>query len=118
MWMQLLSLLVRRLLIIVLGNAAISAFLGPDLVEYLLGDGVVAGIVGVVGTGLLLLWSAREKILQRVRLKFAAASPPTTVTEIKEEVAALPIAAQVATAFNSEAGVAPSGAQVEKVVKP
>lgn len=110
------TLVIRRLLIIVLGNAAISAFLGPDLVEYLLGDGVVAGIVGVVGTGLLLLWSAREKILGRVRLKVAAASPPTTVSEVKAEVAALPASAKLATAFNSEPTITPSGAQVEKVI--
>lgn len=106
----------RRLLIIVLGNAVISAFLGPDLIEFLLGDGVVAGIVGAVGTALLLGWSMREKILGRVRLKFAAASQPTTVNEVKAEVAALPITAKVATAFNSEPAVSSSGAPVEKVV--
>jgi hypothetical protein len=117
MFTQLITMLIRRLLFLVLGNAAISALLGPELVEYLGADNVVTGIAAAVGALGLLLWSGREKIIGRVRLKFAAASQPTTVNDVKAEVAQLPVSAAVATAFTTERVLHASGAVVEKVVK-
>jgi hypothetical protein len=99
----LLRMLIRRLLLIILGNAAINEFLGPELVEYLLGDSVVSGIVAAVGTLALLLWSARDKILERVQLKEAIAAPPSaTVTEVVAVVKAKPVGEKLAEAFASD----------------
>lgn len=113
---QLLTMLLRRILLAILGGALAERLLGREIVEYLLGDSNLTTIVTAALTGLLLLWSAREKIITRVRLKFAAASQPTTVNEVKAEVAALPASAKLATAFNAEQATTPSGAAVEKVV--
>jgi len=102
MWMELLGLIIRRVLIIVLGNAAISAFLGPDVVNYILGDGTVAQIVAGVGTLALLLWSMRDKIIAKVRLPAAASGAPTTVAEVKKEVQLMPASEKLSEAFAAD----------------
>lgn len=103
MWSELLGMLIRRALFLILGSALVQRFLGPDIVRYLLGDGVVAQIVTAVGTLLLILWSFRERILVRLRLKAAIAAPPrTSIQTIKADVAAQPIAEKLSLAFSDE----------------
>lgn len=103
MWTELLTMLIRRVLLIVLGNAAISQFLGPDIVAYLLGDGMVAHIVTVVGAAALILWSAKDKILVRLKLKEAIAAPPrTSIQTINADVKAIPLSDKLALAFSDE----------------
>jgi hypothetical protein len=98
--MAILTMLVRRLLILVLGQKLINEFLGQELVDALLGDSTVSWIVSIVGTGGLLLWSMRDKLLQRLVVKAAIAAPPvSTINEIKEDVAAMPLSEKLQKAF-------------------
>lgn len=111
MVLRLLTMLIRRALLVLFASTALGRWLGNDVTEYLLGDSVIIEIASGVITVGLLVWSAFEKFLTERSIAVARdASASTTRQEIKETVAAesavsvgsaviLPSKAQIAAAF-------------------
>lgn len=109
MWVNLLTMICRRILLVLFGSALLERIFGKEIVDYILGDSVFSTILTAAVTGLLLLWSMRTKILVRVGLKAAIAMPPTsTLDAVREEVKATPTSEKLAVAFAPEA---PEGKQ-------
>lgn len=76
--------LVRRLLLIILGSAAVQKIFGPGAVE-LLSDSFVGALMSVLGTVGLLLWSLLDRKVEDEKVEVAIAAPPTTTVEQVEK---------------------------------
>lgn len=102
MIVTIISMLLRRLLIVILAQQVVSRVLGPEIVETLLGDGTAGWVVSIAGSLALILYSFWDRILIKLRLKAAIISPPsTTVAEVKQEVTAVPTVAKVVDGFSN-----------------
>jgi len=103
---ELLGLLIRQGLLLLINwinaNPNVAQFLGDDVVKFLKEESTITQIVAWTITGLITGWQLWSRVIKKAQMKAAASGAPTTIAEVKMEVAQMSAGEKITQALKPD----------------